>query len=129
MKLLLDPHVALWSLLRPERLPADVAALIQERDNDVYVSAASIWEISIKFALRKASSPPFDGRTAILEFRALHFEMLSVTADHAAGMDLIPSIHGDPFDRIIVAQALVEHLILVTHDRQAAAYSDTFITW
>jgi PIN domain nuclease of toxin-antitoxin system len=129
MRLLLDTHVALWSLLQPERLPVNVEALVRDAANDVYVSAASIWEISIKFALRKPTAPPFDGRTAVLEFRALDFEILSVNADHAAGIDLLPTIHGDPFDRIIAAQALVEPLTLVTHDRRLAAYSETFISW
>ena len=93
------------------------------------MSAASIWEISIKFALAKRNSPPFDGRVAISSFREIGFRILSITAEHAGAVDDLPSIHSDPFDRIIVAQALTEQLRLVSQDAKVAAYSDSFIIW
>ena len=92
----------------------------------VIVSAASVWEISIKHALARADMP-VSGSDALRFFRQAGYQMLSVTAEHAAAVDGLPQIHRDPFDRIIVAQALVEPLRLVTHDATLKAYGDTVL--
>lgn len=93
----------------------------------MFVSVASIWEISIKFNHARRSRPPLSGREAILQFDEANFEFLAVTAEHAALAGELDMIHADPFDRLIVAQALSEPLRLVTHDRQVASYSEMFI--
>ena len=127
MKILLDTHVAIWALLSPERLPNAARHLIADPANMICVSAASIWEIGIKRALRRASAPPFSARTAIEGFRDAGYTLIDVTSEHAAAVEALPRLHGDPFDRLLIAQALVEPLRLVTGDAKVAAYSDTII--
>jgi PIN domain nuclease of toxin-antitoxin system len=129
LNLLLDTHVAIWALTEPERIPAAVLDLIARRTNKVHVSAASIWEISIKHASARQGRPPFSGFEAIRFFREADFELIAVTAEHAALAGSLPLIHADPFDRLVVAQALSEPMRLVTRDPKVAAYSDTVITW
>lgn len=129
MNLLLDTHVAIWALTDPERIADDVLDLIAIEANKVHVSAASIWEIAIKFSLARQGKPPFSGADAIRLFRNVDFEFLAVSAEHAALGGSLPLIHADPFDRLIVAQALSEPMRLISRDRQVASYSDTIITW
>jgi PIN domain nuclease of toxin-antitoxin system len=127
LRLLLDTHVAIWALASPELLTDKVRDLVGDPRNAVFVSAASVWEIAIKHALAKRGAPPFSGAEAIGYFREAGYLLLDVRAEHAAGVETLPSLHGDPFDRLIVAQALEEPLRLVTHDPKVAAYSDTII--
>ena len=129
MRLLLDTHVALWALISPEMLPGRVRELIAEPANAVHVSAASVWEIAIKFSLGRDSAPPFSGREAVGYFREAGYLLLDISAAHAAAVEDLPPLHADPFDRLLVAQARVEPLHLVTQDRRVAAYGGTVITW
>ena len=127
MRLLLDTHIAIWALKFPERLREPVRALILDPENVIFVSAASIWEVAIKFALAKKSAPPFSGKDAIRSFGKAGYTLLDVTPAQAAAVGDLPHIHSDPFDRLIVAQALSVPLRLVTHDKIVASYSDTII--
>lgn len=129
MRLLLDTHVALWAITDDGRLPESIRALIADTRNDVLVSAVSVWEISIKHALGRggANAIPISGRAALQYFDAAGFQTLSVTPSHAAAVEDLPPIHTDPFDRLLVAQALLEPLRMVTHDATLARYSDTTI--
>ena len=129
MRLLLDTHVALWAVTTPEKLPNLVQDMIEARDNDVVVSAASIWEISIKHALaqRGRVGLPISGEEALDLFQQAGYQMLPITPNHTAAVESLPNHHGDPFDRMLVAQALVEPLRLVSHDPMIAKYSDTVI--
>lgn len=128
MRLLLDTHLALWSVTEPERLSRSFSMLVDNPDTDFAVSAVSIWEIAIKFALRRGPhAMPISGKRALREFTDAGFEIIPVTPDQAASVDGLPPIHGDPFDRLLVAQALHEPLRLVTHDKRVAAYSNNFI--
>lgn len=130
MKLLLDTHVAIWAVDAASLLPARVKAMVNDPVNDVYVSAVTIWEIAIKFALRKhAGQVPVSSSESLWKFREAEFELLDVTPAHAVAVETLPPLHGDPFDRLLVAQALSEPMRLVSHDRRVAAYSDTVITW
>jgi PIN domain nuclease of toxin-antitoxin system len=129
MNLLLDTHVAIWAVLEPHRISGRITRLVQGAHNVAYVSTVSIWEISIKFGLGRKRGMPFSGAAAIVEFEAAGFQMLNVLSHHAAAVDDLPPIHGDPFDRLILAQALSEPMRLITRDAKLAAYSDTVITW
>ncbi len=128
MRLLLDTHVAIWALSEPQRLPEPVRTSILDAEA-VLVSAASIWEISLKHGLQRASAPPFGSRQALEHFKDAGFDLLPVSAAHAAFVETLPPIHADPFDRILVAQAICENLPLVTADKAVAAYSASFINW
>lgn len=129
MRLLLDTHVAIWALVSPDLIPDRIANLIADPENDIYVSAASVWEIGIKFALGKPSAPPFSARDAISYFAEAGFISLPVTAAHAAAVEELPPIHADPFDRILVAQAISEPLRLISHDAKVAAYGSAVLSW
>lgn len=121
MRLLLDTHVALWALADSPRLSEEARQLILDPGNEVFYSAATVWEIAIKHALARAGMP-VSGDEAARLFRASGHIELPVTAAHAAATERLPPHHADPFDRILVAQSIVEPLRLLTHDRQLLLY-------
>jgi PIN domain nuclease of toxin-antitoxin system len=126
MNLLLDTHIALWALNDNPRLPKAARALVMDKENSVTVSVATLWEISIKHPLdRKGSAMPISGSDALQLFERAQFRLLLVTAEHAVAVETLPPIHQDPFDRLLVAQAITEPMRLVTSDRLLARYSDT----
>lgn len=129
MRILLDTHVALWAIVDDPRLSQKARALISSEDNDVFVSAASVWEISIKHALggNRAGAMPISGVQANGFFTDAGFVSLAVSAVHAAAVDGLPAHHADPFDRMIVAQAVTEPMQLLTHDAALSAYSELVI--
>ncbi len=128
MRLLLDTHIAIWALVRPARLGEAGRALLANPDNDVFVSVVSVWEIAIKHVLgARGGSLPFSGTQAIELFSKAGFPLLDVRAEHAAMTEALPRLHTDPFDRLLVAQALAEPMRLVTADATVAGYSDTVI--
>ncbi len=126
MNLLLDTHVALWAITDSPKLPQTARDLILSPKSTVWVSAASIWEIAIKHALGRGDMP-VSGRDAARYFTESGYRLLPIEPEHVVAVeDLLPH-HQDPFDRLLVAQALVEPMRLVTHDRLVALYSDTII--
>lgn len=120
MRVLLDTHIFIWATLDDPRLSPVARALIEDA-SDVYVSAASIWEIAIKFAIGKIDADPLDMAQAIADSGFLE---LPVTAAHAAQVSSLPLVdnHKDPFDRLLVAQSMSEPLVLLTVDPKVAAY-------
>ena len=121
MKLLLDTHVLLWAVSDPRRLPADVHALMEAPATELVFSAASLWEVAIKNSLgRRAFS--VDPRLLRRNLLENDYRELSITGAHATAVDLLPPIHKDPFDRILVAQAQFEGLTLLTADDTLARY-------
>lgn len=121
MILLLDTHVLLWAAGASPRLPADARALIEDLENELVFSAASLWEVAIKSGLgrQEFSADPRLLRRGLLENGYVE---LPVTGAHAAAVDLLPPIHKDPFDRILIAQAQLEGLTLLTADEVVARY-------
>ena len=126
MRLLLDTHIALWAISDDQRLSGTARALITSPEHEVFVSAASVWEISIKHSLKRTNMP-VPGSAALAWFRESGYRLLAISPEHAAAVESLPLLHADPFDRIIVAQALYEPLRLLTHDKQIACYSDTVL--
>jgi len=126
MRLLLDTHVALWAISDDSRLPQPARDLIADPASSITVSAASIWEISIKHSLGRGNMP-ISGVEALLYFQRSGYSLLGVSAHHAAAVEQLPAHHADPFDRILAAQALLEPLRLLTHDKTLARYSDSII--
>ena len=115
MRLLLDTHLLLWAAASSARLPREARELLQDDTNDVYYSAASIWEIAIKSSLRRK-----DFRIDLTQLLGVLPEMglieLPVTAAHATRVTELPLIHRDPFDRLLIAQSVAEPLTLLTND-------------
>ncbi len=126
MNLLLDTHVALWAIADSPKLLQKARDLIESPKATVWVSAASIWEIAIKHALGRGDMP-ISGQDAICYFQESGYHFLAVEPEHAAAVEELPMHHHDPFDRILVAQALVEPMRLMTHDPLVARYRDTII--
>jgi PIN domain nuclease of toxin-antitoxin system len=124
VNLLLDTHIALWAVTGDSKLRPDIVQIIANPKNTSFISAASIWEIAIKFARNKGlpDDMPVSGTQARDIFRNAGYQFLKIDADHAAAVDGLPLLHGDPFDRIIVAQARAEGLRLITKDADVAAY-------
>jgi PIN domain nuclease of toxin-antitoxin system len=121
MRLLLDTHLLLWAAGQPKKLPAAARKLIANPRNSLCFSAASLWEIAIKNALGRDDFQADPGvlRRGLLESG---YEELPITGDHAMAVAVLPALHGDPFDRMLVAQAAVEGMTLVTADAQVAKY-------
>ena len=128
MKLLLDTQVAIWALTSPGRLSVRARELVDDEGNEIVVSAASVWEIAIKFALgKRKGAPPFSGVDALKYFRAAGYRLLSITPEHTAAVDALPPLHSDPFDRLLLAQSLHEPMRLMTADAILASYSENII--
>jgi len=123
-RLLVDSHVLLWHVVDDSRLTAEPTAAIEAVDAEVLVSTASLWEIAIKTALGKLDAP--DDLPARVE--ALGFQLLPVSAEHAWQVRRLPHHHGDPFDRLLIAQAQIERLTIVTADALFDAY-DVTVVW
>lgn len=118
MRLLLDTHVVLWWLDDPNQLSEDAREAIAEPANDVFVSAVTAWEIAIKRSLGKLSAPAGIA-TAIID---AGFEELPVSFQHAWAVESLPLHHRDPFDRMLIAQAIEENCTLVSRDAAISAY-------
>jgi PIN domain nuclease of toxin-antitoxin system len=121
MRVLLDTNVLLWGAIEPEKLSRAAVALIESPDNEMVFSALSIWEIAIKTGLGRADFR-IDGGMLRRNLLDNGYAELAVTGAHAAALAALPPIHKDPFDRMLVAQAIVEGLTLLTSDRMVAKY-------
>lgn len=126
MRLLLDTHIALWAIADSPALPTEARRLILAPHNEIVISAATIWEISIKHGLGRGNMP-ISGSEAAEYFAQAGYMTLDISTEHAVYVENLPNHHADPFDRMLVAQALCEPLRLLTHDKVLAAYSDTVI--
>ncbi|WP_221030707.1 type II toxin-antitoxin system VapC family toxin [Actomonas aquatica] len=118
MRLLLDSHVLIWWLEDPRQLSPELRPLLQDPGNTAYFSPASIWELGLKVAKGKLRIP--SDFTAILVDDG--FDELPVTAAHATHTLSLPPLHSDPFDRLLIAQALCEGLVLATRDAWIPRY-------
>jgi PIN domain nuclease of toxin-antitoxin system len=121
MKLLLDTHVLLWAASQPNRLSAAALRLIDNPANELLFSAASVWEVAIKRGLGRTD---FQADPRLLRRGLLDnsYSELPVMSEHVVAIDSLPPIHKDPFDRLLVAQATVEGITLLTADSVVAQY-------
>ena len=129
MKLLLDTHVAVWMTNTPERIPGELLSEIKVAYPNVFVSVVAVWEIAIKHPLGRQDAPAVSGHQAIVEFEAAGFTLIDVTASHAAFVERLPLHHADPFDRLMLAQAIIEGMQFVTYDRHLSRYDVPMLTW
>jgi PIN domain nuclease of toxin-antitoxin system len=121
VRLLLDTHLLLWAVASSQRVSPEARSLIEDPRNDVFFSAASLWEIAIKSTLRRK-----DFRVDLPLMRSAMSDMgvieLPVRSEHAVRVTELPPVHRDPFDRLLVAQSLVEPMVLLTNDAVLARY-------
>ena len=123
MKYLLDTHVLLWAAGQPERLSESVHTLLEDRQNQLYFSSVSIWEIVIKRSLGRND---FVVDPRLLRYGSINngYVELPMASEHALTLETLPGIHKDPFDRILVAQAITEQMKLITADTILGKYTD-----
>ncbi|MBZ9994084.1 type II toxin-antitoxin system VapC family toxin [Mesorhizobium sp. BH1-1-4] len=121
MKLLLDTHLLLWAAGEPDQLPLAAMAGIENPDNDLVFSAVSLWEVAIKRGLGRADFT-VDPRLLRRGLLDNGYHELTITSEHAVAVDGLPPIHRDPFDRILIAQSIVESITLLTVDDLVAQY-------
>lgn len=121
MKLLLDTHLLLWAAAQPERLPEEARVLMEAPENELVFSVASVWEVAIKSALGRDD---FTVDAAVLRRGLIEngYLELPVAGEHAVAVSTLPPLHRDPFDRLLVAQAQIEGIMLLTVDPLVAAY-------
>ena len=121
MRLLLDTHLLVWAMGEPERLPAGCAAMLEDPSNSLVFSVASLWELVIKQALGR---PDFNLEPSLLRQALLSggWQELPIEASHALAVSQLPPLHRDPFDRLLLAQAQVDGLLLLTADSQLSLY-------
>lgn len=121
MKFLLDTHILLWSAANSDFLSASARAILSDPSNELFFSAASIWETAIKSALGRDDFQ-VDARLLRRELFDNDYSELAITSEHAVMVSQLPPLHKDPFDRILVAQALVEGITLLTSGTVTAQY-------
>ena len=121
MKLLLDTHVLIWAAGFPDRLSVEARELIADTDNDLVFSAASLWEVAIKSGLGREDFI-VDARLLRRGLLDNGYSELPVASEHAVAIDGLPPIHKDPFDRLLIAQAMVEGITLLTADDLVGEY-------
>src|SRR5712692_2219792 len=121
MDLLLDTNALLWALADDERL-GRASSLVGDRRNRSYVSAASAWEIAIKVSLGKLKVPADVASWLPAEIALAQFTPLPITIHHALEVENLPRHHADPFDRLVIAQAIRENLVIVSGDKQLERY-------
>jgi len=126
VQLLLDTHLLLWAAIAPNRLSAHASKLIEDQDNQPRFSAASLWEITIKAGLGRVDFQVDGGllRRGLLDHG---WQELAITGRHALAVQGLPALHRDPFDRLLVAQAMTEGMALLTSDHMLAGYPGTII--
>jgi PIN domain nuclease of toxin-antitoxin system len=126
VKLLLDTHILLWAAGQPEKLSESARTLLTTPENSLFFSAASIWEIVIKLGLGRDDfkADPYRLRKMLV----VHgYTELPITAEHALKIDSLPSLHKDPFDRLLLAQARTEGMLLLTGDAYVSQYKESVL--
>lgn len=122
MKLLLDTHCWLWWLSEPQELTPSMQQAISNPENELFLSVASIWEIAIKVAIGKLTIPQPLAKLVAEQLPIDGINTLDIRTIHALKVKELPVHHRDPFDRILIAQAICENLTIITRDRRFAAY-------
>ena len=122
MRILLDTHTLLWAALEPEKLSTKAKALLSSLSTDVFVSAASAWEIATKVRIGKLPGAGAFAAEFLARIERMGFHGLAVTLEHGQRAGLLPGTHKDPFDRMLIAQAQAENIPLVSNERAFDVY-------
>lgn len=123
MKFLLDTHLLLWAAGDPDKLSDEARSRLENAENDLIFSVVSLWEIAIKRGLGRQDFR-VEPRTLRRSLLDNGYGELAITADHALTVETLPDVHKDPFDRLLIAQARAEGVVLLTSDDQVARYGD-----
>ena len=115
---LIDTHIFIWSMEKNQRLPEKIFSLLKNSQNSIFISVASIWEIIIKTGKKKLKTPQNIEKV----INMAKFNVLPINLNHVLAVKTLPNIHSDPFDRILIAQSLVENLTLISSDPKMSKY-------
>lgn len=126
MKILLDTRIALWAITDSPRLADSAKVQILNAQNSIWVSTASVWEIAIKHSLGRREMP-LNTHQALDYFRSTGYQILPIYPEHTLAISDLPNHHQDPFDRLLIAQAMTEPMRLMTHDSQIAKYGNLIL--
>lgn len=118
MKYLLDTHVLLWWLTDPEKIKPQAQEIIRSRSNHIFVSSASFWEMAIKKSIRKLTLP----HNLLEAVTTQNFKLLPIMPEESLGVADLPYLHSDPFDRLLIMQAKLNNLVIITKDSKIAEY-------
>jgi PIN domain nuclease of toxin-antitoxin system len=123
LRVLLDTHIFLWALFEPSKLSATLTEIYQNKENKLFLSLVSVWEIQIKQQLGKLELQIDDLQQVITEqLQAGHIELLPISLEHIIALQSLPFHHNDPFDRLLIAQAIEENLSLASSDTKMPLY-------
>ena len=121
MRLLLDTHLVIWATTQSSRLSAIALSMMADPENELFFSPVNLWEVAIKRALGRRDFQ-FDSRILRRAMLQNDYQELPITSGHAVAIDQLPDIHKDPFDRLLIAQSMVEGILLLTSDPTVAKY-------
>lgn len=125
MKYLIDTHILLWSLFSPEKISRPIAKILKEPGNRIFVSTITFWEIALKFSLNKLELEGITPGELPEYANKMNFEFLNLSAEDAASFYHLPRVsHKDPFDRMLIWQAIREKLVLISKDSKISAYEE-----
>jgi PIN domain nuclease of toxin-antitoxin system len=127
VRLLLDTHTLVWAVVFPDRVPSSIRRLLLNSRNEVLASAVNFFELAAMNAAGRRRSPGVSAEAALGLTREAGYAILAVQPEHAVAVETIAPAHGDPFDRLLLAQAQIEGLQLVTHDEALAVYDSRTI--
>jgi len=127
MRLLLDTHALIWLLTDRRKIPPRIQQLVADPRNEVYVSAVNVFEVAARNSAARRNGFNLSADEVIAASREADFQMLTLRPEHATAVETIAPFHGDPFDRLLLAQAQAEGMQLVTHDENLAQYDSRII--
>jgi len=127
LKYLIDTQILIWLFISPNKIPSNIQHLLKNLDNEIYVSKVSIWEIAIKVSIGKLIIP-FEIKKLIFEIKGMNIKILNIKNQHLIKVTDLPFLHKDPFDRLIISQAFIERITIISSDNHFSKY-DVKVLW
>ena len=127
MKYLIDTQILIWLFISPNKIPSNIQNLLKNLDNEIYVSKVSIWEIAIQVSIGKLIIP-FEIKKLIFEIKGMNIKILNIKNQHLIKVTDLPFHHKDPFDRLIISQAFIERMTIISSDNHFSKY-DVKVLW
>ena len=122
MKYLIDTQILIWLFISPNKIPSNIQNLLKNLDNEIYVSKVSIWEIAIKVSIGKLIIP-FEIKKLIFEIKGMNIKILNIKNQHLIKVTDLPFHHKDPFDRLIISQAFIDRITIISSDNNFSKYN------
>ena len=126
MKYLIDTKILIWILIDTNKIPSNILDLIKKKENEIYLSLVSIWEIAIKISIGKLILP-FELNNIIQEINELNINIIEIKPEHLIKTAELPFVHKDPFDRLIISKSIIENLPIITSDNNFKNYNVNLI--